>query len=85
VFDRAFRFNKEDPEIYKRAREMSVLFEQKAKDIENVSLKEVLNKAPNDPYSAANEVKNVAARYHKELQQKMAKDGSSGQEKQVNA
>lgn len=50
---------KDDPDVYKRARELSSFFEQRVKDIENVSMKEVLNKNPNDPNSAVNELKSV--------------------------
>lgn len=59
VWDKAFRFMKDDPDVYKRARELSSFFEQRVKDIENVSMKEVLNKNPNDPNSAVNELKSV--------------------------
>jgi len=49
VFDKAFRFMKNDAEVYKAARNLSAFFEQKVKDIENVSMKEVLNKGASDP------------------------------------
>lgn len=66
----------EDPEIYKRAKELSTFFEQRVKDIENVSMKEILNKDPHDPNSAINELKNVTSKYKNELAQKVSKDHS---------
>jgi hypothetical protein len=57
VWDKAFRYMKDDPEVYKRAKELSTFFEQKVKDIESISFKEVISKNPGDPNSAVGELK----------------------------
>eukprot|EP00347_Sterkiella_histriomuscorum_P018127 403346686 len=74
VWDKAFQYMKDDPEVYQKAKELSSYFEQKVKDIEQVSFREVLSKNPNDPNSAAGELKSNLQKYQKELSQKIQKD-----------
>lgn len=77
VWDKAFRYMSSDPEVLKRAKELSAFFEQRVKDIEQVSFKEVLAKNANDPNSAAGELKSNLQKYQKELAQKVQNDQST--------
>jgi hypothetical protein len=54
---------KEDPETYKRAKELSSFFEQKVKEIEQANISQVIQKGANDPNSAVSELKSNINKY----------------------
>lgn len=53
MFDKAFRYQKQDSEVFQAAKGLSAFFEARVKEIENVSMKEVINKGITDPNNAA--------------------------------
>lgn len=63
VWDKAFRYMSDEPETLRKAKELSSFFEQKVKEIESLSLKDVITKNVVDPNSAVNELKNTTQKY----------------------
>lgn len=59
VWDKAFRYMSDDPEALKKAKELSSFFEQKVKEIESMSIKDVITKNPLDQNSAVSELKST--------------------------
>lgn len=53
----------DEPETLRKAKELSSFFEQKVKEIESLSLKDVITKNVVDPNSAVNELKNTTQKY----------------------